>query len=68
MSNKTTNHIQTLLSDELLQKLNRLILIDALEAGEAPKGKSQWLRELIEDTVNFPPTLKKIEQFKPYRK
>ena len=68
MSKKTTNHIQTLLDDELLQKLNRLIMIDALEKGEAPKGKSQWLRELIEDTVNFPPTLKKIESYKPNHK
>ena len=63
--NKTTNNIQTLLDDDTLAKLNRLIMIDALEAGEAPKGKSQWLRELIEDTVNFPPTLKRIQQYKP---
>ena len=62
---KTTNNIQTLLDDETLAKLNRLIMIDALEQGTAPKGKSQWLRELIEDTVNFEPTLKKINNYNP---
>ena len=61
---KTTNNVQTLLDDDTLFKLNRLIMIDALEKGEAPKGKSQWIRELIEDTVNFEPTLKKIESYK----
>ena len=65
---KTTNHVQTLLDDETLAKLNRLIIIDALEKGETPKGKSQWLRELIEDTVNYPATLKKIESYKPIHK
>ena len=61
---KATNNVQTLLNDDTLFKLNRLIMIDALEKGEAPKGKSQWIRELIEDTVNFEPTLKKIESYK----
>jgi len=65
---KTTNHVQTLLDDETLLKLNRLIIIDALEKGETPKGKSQWLRELIEDTVNYEPTLKRIESYKPSHK
>ena len=37
---KTTNNVQTLLDDDTLAKLNRLILIDALEKGEAPKGKA----------------------------
>jgi len=65
---KTTNNVQTLLDDDTLAKLNRLILIDALEKGEAPKGKSQWLRELIEDTVNYELNKKKIENFKPNHK
>jgi hypothetical protein len=65
---KTTNNIQTLLDDDTLQKLNRLIMIEAFEKGEAPKGKSQWIRELIEDTVNFEPNLKKIEEYKPKHK
>ena len=62
---KTTNNVQTLLDDDTLQKLNRLILIDALESGQPPKGKSQWIRELIEDTVNYPSTLSKIEEWNP---
>jgi hypothetical protein len=62
---KYTNHVQTLVDDETLQKLNRLIMIEAFESGTLPKGKSQWLRELIEDTVNFEPTLNKINEYKP---
>ena len=65
---KTTNNLQTLIDDDTLAKLNRLIMLDALDKGEAPKGKSQWLRELIEDTVNFAPTLKRIQEYKPQRR
>ena len=65
---KQNNNIQTLLDDDTLQKLNRLILIDAFEAGTAPKGKSEWIRDLIVDTVNYPSTLKKIKEYTPKHK
>ena len=65
---KTTNNVQTLLDDDTLFKLNRLILMDALEKGEATKGKSQWIRELIEDTVNYELNKKKIDNYKPDHK
>ncbi len=64
----TKNVIQCLIDDDTLLKLNRLIAIDAFENGEKPKGKSEWLRLLIEDTVNFEPTLNKIKNYKPNHK
>lgn len=62
MKSKTRNHVQTLLDDETLAKLNRLIAAEAFEKGIAPKGKSEWLRELITDTINFELNQKKIEE------
>ena len=63
-----TEHVQALIDKDTLSKLNRLILIDAIEDGAVPKSKSEWLRTLIEETVNFEPTLKKIENFNPKHK
>ena len=62
MKSKTTFHIQTLVDEETFAKLNRLIAAEAFEKGETPKGKSQWLRELIIDTINFQFNKKKIEE------
>ena len=60
-----TKHVQALVDEETLSKLNRLIIMDAFENGTAIKTKSQWLRELIEDTVNYELNAKKIEEFNP---
>ena len=60
---KYTKLIQVLIDEDTLSKLNKLIIMDALENDTPVKGKSQWLRELIEDTVNYELNNKKIEQY-----
>ena len=65
---KKTRLIQVLIDEDTMAKLNRLILVDAFERGEKPKSNSGWLRELIEETVNFEPTAKKIEEYNPRKK
>ena len=62
MKSKTTIHVQTLLDEETFTKLNRLIAAEAFENGTAVKSKSEWLRELITDTINFEYNKKKIEE------
>ena len=57
---KYTKVVQALITEDTLAKLHRLILIEATEKNEIPKGKSEWLRNLIEDTVNFELNKKKI--------
>lgn len=51
--NKYTKNVQTLLSEDTLNDLNKLIMMEALETGTAPKGKSEWIRILIEETVEY---------------
>jgi len=65
MNTKMTKHVQTLVDDDTLKRLNRLIMIEALENDTPIKGKSEWLRELIIDTLNFEPNKRKIEKFNP---
>ena len=65
MKKQYTKHVQALVDEETLSKLNRLIIMDAFENGTAIKTKSQWVRELIEDTVNYELNAKKIEGFNP---
>lgn len=65
MKKQYTKHVQALVDEETLSKLHKLIIMDALENGTPVKGKSQWLRELIEDTVNYELNAKKIEAFNP---
>ena len=62
MKSKTTIHVQTLLDEETFTKLNRLIAAEAFESGTKVKSKSEWLRELITDTINFEYNKKKIEE------
>jgi hypothetical protein len=51
--NKYTKNVQTLLSEDTLNDLNRLIMMEALENGTPPKGKSEWIRILIEETIEY---------------
>ena len=60
-----TKHIQTLLDEETLLKLNRLIMMDAFENNTPIKGKSEWLRDLIIDTVEFQTNKQMISEWKP---
>ena len=64
MKNKYTNNIQVLLDDDTYGKMQRLIMMEALDKDEPIKGKSGWIRELIEDTVNFQINKSKIEDYK----
>ena len=64
MKTKYTNNIQVLLDDETYSKMQRLIMMEALDKDEPIKGRSGWVRELIEDTVNFQINKSKIEDYK----
>jgi hypothetical protein len=64
MNKKYTNNIQVLLDDETYSKMQRLIMMEALDKDEPIKGRSGWVRELIEDTVNFQINKSKIEDYK----
>jgi len=64
MKTKYTNNIQVLLDDETYSKMQRLIMMEALDKDEPIKGRSGWVRELIEDTVNFQMNKSKIEDYK----
>ena len=44
--------------------MQRLIMMDALERDEPMKGMSAWVRDLIEDTVNFQINKSKIADYK----
>lgn len=61
----TTNRIQTLIDDKTLLDLNRLIMIEALENGTSIQSKSEWVRNLILDTLNFELNRRKIDNFNP---
>ena len=65
MSKKYTNVIQALLDQDTLDKLNKLIMIEAIESDMPMKGKSEWIRNLIEDTVNYQFNKKKLDEWKP---
>tara|TARA_R110001632_G_scaffold110355_1_gene220853 strand:- start:478 stop:696 length:219 start_codon:yes stop_codon:yes gene_type:complete len=65
MSKKYTNVIQTLLDQDTLDKLNKLIMIEAIENDKPMKGKSEWIRDLIEDTVNYQFNKKKLDEWVP---
>lgn len=61
----TTNRIQALVDDKTLLDLNRLIMIEALENGTSIPSKSEWVRNLILDTLNFELNRQKIDNFNP---
>lgn len=65
MAIKYTNVIQTLLDEDTLNKLNKLIMIEAIEDDKPMLGKSAWLRNLLEDTVNYQYNKKKLDEWKP---
>lgn len=63
MSSKQTEKLQIMVSPETLNKLNKLIAADALAKGTRMKTLSGWVRELIEDTIEFEINKKMIEEF-----
>ena len=64
MKTKYTKHVQVLLDEDTFTKMQRLIMMDSLENDEPMKGMSGWLRDLIEDTVNFQINKSKIADYK----
>lgn len=63
--NKYTKHIQCLVDEDTLKKLNRLIMMDALKNDTPIQTRSSWLRKLIEDTVEFETNKLMIEEWNP---
>ena len=53
-----------MLDEETHTKMQRLIMMDALEQDEPMKGMSAWVRDLIQDTVNFQINKSKIADYK----
>ena len=65
MKNKQYNRIlQVLVDTDTFDKINRLIMLEALEKDLPMLSKSAWIRELIEDTVNFQLNKSKIKDWK----
>ena len=57
--------VQVLLDEETFDKLQKLIMLEAVENNEPMLGKSAWVRNLIEDTVNFQLNKEKLAGWKP---
>ena len=57
--------VQVLLDEETFDKLQKLIMLEAVENNEPMLGKSAWVRNLIEDTVNFQLNKQKLAGWKP---
>tara|TARA_R110000822_G_scaffold65772_1_gene160910 strand:+ start:2630 stop:2833 length:204 start_codon:yes stop_codon:yes gene_type:complete len=57
--------VQVLLDEETIDKLQKLIMLEAVENNEPMLGKSAWVRNLIEDTVNFQLNKEKLAGWKP---
>ena len=54
MKNKQYNRmLQVLVDTDTYDKINRLMMMEALQNERPIQTKSAWLRDLIEDTVNF---------------
>lgn len=54
MKNKQYDRIlQVLVDTDTFDKINRLMMMEALQNERPIQTKSAWLRDLIEDTVNF---------------
>lgn len=64
MRTKYIKSVQVMLDEETHTKMQRLIMMDALERDEPMKGMSAWCRDLIEDTVNFQINKSKIADYK----
>jgi len=66
MKNKYTNKtVQVLLDEETLDKLQKLIILESVENDVPMPSKSAWIRNLIEDTVNFQLNETKLSTWKP---
>jgi hypothetical protein len=65
MIKKYTNNIQVLLDEETLDKLQKLIILESVENDVPMPSKSAWIRNLIEDTVNFQLNETKLSTWKP---
>jgi hypothetical protein len=57
--------IQIVIDEETYYKLDRLMMMEALENDTRMSSLSQWARNLIEDTVNYQLNKKKLEDWKP---
>jgi len=64
MSKTYIKTVQVMLDEETHTKMQRLIMMDALEQDEPMKGMSAWVRDLIQDTVNFQINKSKIADYK----
>ena len=64
MKTKLTKSVQFLLDEETHTKMQRLIMMEALDKNEPIKGMSAWVRDLVEDTVNFQINKSKIADYK----
>jgi hypothetical protein len=66
MKSKYTNKtVQVLLDEETLDKLQKLIILESVENDVQMPSKSAWIRNLIEDTVNFQLNETKLSTWKP---
>lgn len=66
MKNKYTNKtVQVLLDEETLDKLQKLIILESVENNIPMPSKSAWVRNLIEDTINFQLNESKLSTWKP---
>ena len=66
MKSKYTNKtVQVLLDEETLDKLQKLIILESVANDLPMPSKSAWIRNLIEDTVNFQLNETKLSTWKP---
>ena len=65
MKTKKDKLIQVLVDEETFNKMNKLIMMEAIKSNTSMQGKSGWVRNLIEDTVNFELNKQHIEEWKP---
>ena len=65
MKDKNTEHLQTLISKDTLSRLNKLIMMDALNNDTPIQTRSAWLRNLVEDTIDFEMNKKMIGDWEP---
>ena len=57
--------VQIVIDEDTYLKLDRLMMIEAIENGTRMSNLSQWVRDLIEDTVNYQLNKKKLDNWKP---
>ena len=57
--------VQIVIDEDTYLKLDRLMMMEAIENGTRMSNLSQWVRDLIEDTVNYQLNKKKLDVWKP---